>query len=65
MYFNKGIKAERFSFLMNKKLKKWNNRNQSIKKAPCIDNFWSMYICRYSGLKNQNKHRLSLKYALI
>lgn len=53
MYFNKGITAERFSFLMNKKLKKWNNRNQSIKKAPCIDNFWSMYICRYSGLKNQ------------
>lgn len=64
MYFNKGIKAERF-FLINKKLKKWNNRNQSIRKEPCIDNFRSMYICRYSGLKNKNKHRISLKSALI
>lgn len=65
MYFNKGIKAERFFFLINKKLKKWNNRNQSIRKEPCIDNFRSMYICRYSGLKNKNKHRISLKSALI
>lgn len=24
-----------------------------------------MYICRYSGLKNKNKHRISLKSALI
>lgn len=31
VYFNKGIKAEGF-ILINKKLK-WNNRNQSFKKA--------------------------------
>lgn len=24
-----------------------------------------MYICKYPGLKNQNKHRISLKSALI
>ena len=54
-----------FFFFINQKLKKWNSRNQSIRKAACINNFWSMYICRYPGLKNQNKHRISLKNALI
>lgn len=57
-YFNKGIKeAERF-FLINKKLKKWNNRNQSIRKEPVL--IFSE-VCTFAGTQAL-KIKISIEY---
>lgn len=63
MYFNKGIKAERQK-LINKNLRNEIIEINQLGKNPVIDNFRSMYICRYSGLKNKNKHRISFKICI-
>lgn len=61
-YFNKGVKG----FLINKELKKWNNRNQSyLRKHPILLTSETCKSTCTQALKKQNDHRMSLNSVFI